>query len=96
MEYDLHEHFPLPLRGRGMLAASEPGEGALPEATYNSEANEGDLPASAPPSLEHFRTIATSSPSAGRAPGMRDCAPYSAFQTRIHPRIGPACAPATW
>ena len=53
MEYDLNEHFLLPLRalrGRGMLAASEPGEGAPPEVADNSEANESDLPASKPPS----------------------------------------------
>ena len=60
MEYDVPEHYPLPLgalEGRGMLAASEPGEGAPPEATYNSEANESDLPAPAPPPQEHSRTI---------------------------------------
>ena len=67
MEYDLKEQNPLPLgalRGRGRLAASEPGEGAPHEAICNSDANESDLPAPAPPSLEHFRTDATSSRSA--------------------------------
>ena len=59
MKYDAKD-FPLPLGalgGRGMLAASEPGEGAPPEATCNTGANESDLPASPPPPPpEHIRT----------------------------------------